>query len=116
DSRVVKYSPHIKLVFSLLNQDSAAGGAVLSWNAHELLSRHIRPLLSSLAPLHNFTVETQVQYFAPLAVPVHREQGREGAHVEEHDLRAFVNNAAWNLGPSSPSPSLSSKTRMEYDD
>ncbi|GAA5909268.1 hypothetical protein JCM8208_005627 [Rhodotorula glutinis] len=97
DSRVVKYSPHIKLVFSLLNQDSAAGGAVLSWDAHELLSRHIRPLLSSLSPLHTFTVETQVQYFAPLAVPVHHEEGREGAHVEEHDLRAFVNNAQWNL-------------------
>ncbi|GAA5856029.1 hypothetical protein JCM9279_003381 [Rhodotorula babjevae] len=97
DSRVVKYSPHIKLVFSLLNQDSAAGGAVLSWDAPELLSRHIRPLLSSLSPLHNFTVETQVQYFAPLAVPLHREEGREGAHVEEHDLRAFVNNAEWNL-------------------
>lgn len=39
DSRVVKYSPHIKLVFSLLNQDSAADSAVLSWDAHELLSR-----------------------------------------------------------------------------
>ena len=47
DSRVVKYSPHIKLVFSLLNQDSAAGSAVLSWDAHELLSRAFPSLHST---------------------------------------------------------------------
>ncbi|GAA6053086.1 hypothetical protein JCM3770_000377 [Rhodotorula araucariae] len=95
--RVVKYSPHYKLVFSLLNQDSSAGSAVLTWEAHELLSRHIQPLLSSLAPLHNFTIETQVQYFAPLTVELHKENDSQGSYVDEHDLRAFVNNAAWNL-------------------
>jgi len=52
-----------------------------------------------------------VQYFAPLAVPLHRDEGREGAHVEEHDLRAFVNNAEWNLGASSLPPSLSLELR-----
>ncbi|GJN89101.1 hypothetical protein Rhopal_002075-T1 [Rhodotorula paludigena] len=97
DSRVVKFSPHYKLIFSLLNQDSASGSAVLDWNANELLKRHIRPLLSSLSPLHNFTIETHVQYFAPLTVAVNREDEREGSYVREDDLRAFVNNADWNL-------------------
>ncbi|BGP39762.1 GPI transamidase component [Rhodotorula kratochvilovae] len=97
DARVVKYSPHYKLVFSLLNQDSSAGSSILAWDAHGLLSRHIQPLLSSLSPLHNFTIETQVQYFAPLAVELHKEDDSEGSYVDEHDLRAFVNNADWNL-------------------
>lgn len=58
----------------------------------------VAPLLASLAPVHEFTVETQVQYFAPLAVELHRKDGDEGAYVDEADLRAFVNNAEWNLG------------------
>ena len=56
------------------------------------------PLLASLGPVHEFTVETQVQYFAPLAVELHRKDGEEGTYVDEADLRAFVNNAEWNLG------------------
>lgn len=65
------------------------------------------PLLDSLAPLHNFTVETQVQYFAPLAIEVHRADGQEGTYVDEADLRAFVNNAEWNLGEAMPTSSCS---------
>ncbi|GAA6027393.1 hypothetical protein JCM8097_007824 [Rhodosporidiobolus ruineniae] len=97
DPRVVKFSPHYKLVFSLLNEDSSSGSAVLSWDIDTLLHTHIRPFLSSLSPLHNFTVETQVQYFAPLAIELHEEEEKAGAYVEEDDLRAFVNNAEWNL-------------------
>jgi phosphatidylinositol glycan class S len=49
--------------------------------------------------LHNFTFETQIQYFSPLAIELHRDEGA-GTLVEENDLRAFVNNADWNLGES----------------
>ena len=57
---------------------------------------HLRPLLTSLAPLHNFTIETQIQYFAPLSIDLH--QSDDGAMIEEGDLRAFVNSADWNMG------------------
>ncbi|GAA5825799.1 hypothetical protein JCM11251_000374 [Rhodosporidiobolus azoricus] len=97
DPRVVKFSPQYKLVFSLLNQDSSAGGAVLDWDIHSLLATHIQPLLSSVAPVHNFTIESQVQYFAPLSVELHEDVGREGTCVVEDDLRAFINSAEWNL-------------------
>ncbi|GAA5989718.1 hypothetical protein JCM10908_000606 [Rhodotorula pacifica] len=100
DGRAVKFSPRYKLAFTLLNEDSAAGSAVLSWDAHSLLSDSAAPLLASLAPIHNFTVETQVQYFAPLAVELHHMDGEQGTYVEEADLRAFVNNAEWNLATS----------------
>ncbi|GAA5958871.1 hypothetical protein JCM8115_000671 [Rhodotorula mucilaginosa] len=97
DGRAVKFSPRYKLAFTLLNEDSAAGGAVLAWDAQSLLTGSVAPLLASLAPIHEFTVETQVQYFAPLAVELHRKDGKEGTYVDEADLRAFVNNAEWNL-------------------
>ncbi|GAA5860984.1 hypothetical protein JCM8547_007997 [Rhodosporidiobolus lusitaniae] len=100
DARVVKFSPHYKLVFHLLNQDSSSGGAVLDWEVDRLLHKHIRPFLSSLSPLHNFTLESQVQYFAPLSVDLHEWEEMEGTLVEENDLRAFVNNAEWNLASS----------------
>jgi phosphatidylinositol glycan class S len=32
EHRVVQYSPHYRLAFSLLNEDAAAGGAVMDWN------------------------------------------------------------------------------------
>ncbi|GAA5970980.1 hypothetical protein JCM11641_004533 [Rhodosporidiobolus odoratus] len=98
DARAVKFSPRYKLVFSLLNEDSAAGGAVLDWDLPALIDSRLRPFLSSLAPLYDFTIESQVQYFAPLAVPLHEDAAREGTFVKEEDLRAFVNNAEWNLG------------------
>ncbi|GAA5907864.1 hypothetical protein JCM5296_005805 [Sporobolomyces johnsonii] len=97
DSRVVKYSPDYKLVFHLLNQDSSDGSAVLDWDVDALLKSHLRPLLSSLSPLHNFTIESQVQYFAPLAINLHEPEVGQGTFIEEEDVRAFVNNAEWNL-------------------
>ncbi|POY74888.1 hypothetical protein BMF94_2161 [Rhodotorula taiwanensis] len=96
-SAAAKFSRQYKLAFTLLNEDSTLGNAVLGWDAPALLQNSVVPLLDSLAPLHNFTVETQVQYFAPLAIEVHRADGQEGTYVDEADLRAFVNNAEWNL-------------------
>ncbi|GAA5943865.1 hypothetical protein JCM1841_004225 [Sporobolomyces salmonicolor] len=97
DSRIVKYSPDYKLVFHLLNQDSSDGSVVLEWDVDALLKSHLRPLLASLSPLHNFTIESQVQYFAPLAINLHEPEVGRGTLIEEEDVRAFVNNAEWNL-------------------
>lgn len=41
---MVKFSPRYKLVFSLLNQDSSLGGALLQWNIQSLLERECNPL------------------------------------------------------------------------
>ena len=46
--------------------------------------------------LHRFDVESQIQYFAPLAVQ--RTLAEGGAIIEEDQLKAFVNSADWNLG------------------
>lgn len=59
---------------------------------------HLAPLLSSLAQLHTFEIETQIQYFAPLSVKLRRDEAEVGTAVLEEDLKAFVNTAGWNLG------------------
>lgn len=61
---------------------------------------HLRPLLSSLAPLHTFEIETQIQYFAPLSINLGKNEN--GTVIQEEDLRAFVNSADWNMRSSAP--------------
>ncbi len=110
-SRVAQYSPRYRLAFSLLNGDAAVGDAILRWNIrrglksmlHFLicydpsnrLSVYISPILKYLGHLHNFTIESQVQFHAPLAFSPHQ---LEDVHaVSPDDLSVFVNSAEWTL-------------------
>ncbi|KAK4046772.1 GPI transamidase component [Microbotryomycetes sp. JL221] len=97
DHRVVNFAPKYKVVFSLLNEDSTKGSSVLDWPAAALLSRHIVPMLREMTPLFDFDVETSIQHFAPLTVPITRDEATGGTAIQVDDLRAFVNNADWNL-------------------
>ncbi|KDQ58611.1 hypothetical protein JAAARDRAFT_47014 [Jaapia argillacea MUCL 33604] len=102
DYRVAKYSPRYRLTFTLLNEDSAAGAAATGWGIEDALDRHITPVLSRLSDLHNFTVESQVQFHAPLAfkpVPVVID-GKEEYGLTQEDLTVFVNSAEWTLSSS----------------
>ncbi|KAM0752222.1 hypothetical protein T439DRAFT_324288, partial [Meredithblackwellia eburnea MCA 4105] len=96
--RVVKFAPAYKLVFSLMNEDSSSGGMVGGWDIENLIKTHIQPLLTVLGPLHRFSIETQVQYFAPLSINIHLTD--QGSLIDADDLRAFVNPAEWNLASS----------------
>ena len=115
DNRVVQYSPHYRLAFSLLNEDAAAGDAVLGWNIQAAIrstfpsvntfspaflpdcsiTEYINPITQRLSALHNFTVESQVQFHAPLAfLPRHVD---DVYGIEPADLTVFVNSAEWTL-------------------
>ncbi|GAA99413.1 uncharacterized protein L969DRAFT_86660 [Mixia osmundae IAM 14324] len=96
DARVVDYAPRYKLVYSLLLQETDAPS---DWPIQSML-RNTLPLLESLNVLHNFTLETQVQSFAPLTFePLDGTAADGEAHhiIEEYQLKAFVNTAEWNL-------------------
>lgn len=41
DARVAKFAPRYKLVFSLLNEDSSTGDALLEWEIQALLKREL---------------------------------------------------------------------------
>lgn len=52
---------------------------------------YITPLLDQLSLLHNFTIESQVQYHAPLAFKP------RPSRLSSEDLSVFVNSAEWSL-------------------
>lgn len=60
---------------------------------------YLTPTLRSLQLLHNFTIESQVQFHAPLAFdPTRITHSNDSAHGLTHeDLTVFVNSAEWSL-------------------
>ncbi|EPS98289.1 hypothetical protein FOMPIDRAFT_1126904 [Fomitopsis schrenkii] len=100
--RVVSYSPRYRLAFTLLNEDAAAGNAALSWDVRGALSAQLSPFLERLSVLHNFTIESQVQYHGPLAFEPRGLQVAEKTQygLTPEDLTVFVNSAEWMLSSS----------------
>ncbi|KAJ7185504.1 phosphatidylinositol-glycan biosynthesis class S protein-domain-containing protein [Mycena filopes] len=96
--RVAQYSPRYRLAFSLLNEDAAAGKAISGWDISGAISRHLSPILNGLSVLHNFTIESQVQFHAPLAFSPVSLADSYGLTPE--DLTVFVNSAEWSLSSS----------------
>ena len=68
----------------------------LEYDLTQLPTEYISPLLTELSPLHNFTIETGIQYYAPLSIEL--QVTEEGSFVESDVLREFVNSAGWNVG------------------
>lgn len=56
---------------------------------------YVNPILHHLSPLHNFTIESQVQFHAPLAFTPRQLDQAHGLTPE--DLTVFVNSAQWTL-------------------
>ncbi|TCD70687.1 GPI transamidase component [Steccherinum ochraceum] len=100
--RVVKYAPKYRLAFTLLNENAGSGNGAMSWEVEDAMERYLRPTLDRFGILHNFTVESQVQYHAPLAFkPVTAEEGGGTIHgLTQEDLTVFVNSAEWTLSSS----------------
>ncbi|KAF9788052.1 phosphatidylinositol-glycan biosynthesis class S protein-domain-containing protein [Thelephora terrestris] len=97
--KIAKYSPRYRLAFSLLNENAALGKSALGWDLNDALSRYLFPTLQSLQLLHNFTIESQVQFHAPLAFdPTHLNDSAHG--LTHEDLTVFVNSAEWSLSSS----------------
>ncbi|KAH0580841.1 hypothetical protein H2248_011999 [Termitomyces sp. 'cryptogamus'] len=96
--RVVQYSPRYRLSFTLLNEDASAGNSFLEWDVKHAIHYHIQPVLTQLKGLHNFTIESQVQFHAPLAFTPRTLE--TGFGIEPEDLTVFVNSADWTLSSS----------------
>ncbi|KAI0355923.1 hypothetical protein OH77DRAFT_1511316 [Trametes cingulata] len=100
--RVMKYSPRYRLAFTLLNEDAASGSAVMAWDVQDAIQSHMGPLLAKLSDLHNFTIESQVQFHAPLAFqprPI-QHKGQDAHGLTQEDLTVFINSAEWTLSSS----------------
>ncbi|KAN0108949.1 Phosphatidylinositol-glycan biosynthesis class S domain containing protein [Russula decolorans] len=96
---VTKYAPRYRLAFTLLNEDAAAGRAVVHWDVADMISRWISPVLKQTSELHNFTVESQIQFYAPLAFePRVLSNDQDVIYgLSQENLKVFVNSAEWTL-------------------
>lgn len=102
EHRTVKYAPRYRLAFTLLNEDATTSQAALSWDIGNALHDNLQPALDRLSLLHNFSVESQVQYHAPLAFSPHSIEwrGAQAHSLTPEDLTVFVNSAEWTLASS----------------
>lgn len=87
-TRSLRYAPTYHLAFSLFTD----GPIPNTWDVQGALDRYVRPVLDVLGPIHNFTVDTQLQLYATPGV---HEQVLEKEH-----LASFINAAEWPLSPS----------------
>lgn len=115
-----QFAPRYRLAFSLLNEDSSAGSFALDWSIDQAIKstcspyakadgtvsrlswpEYLTPTLNELSILHNFTIESHVQYHAPLAfeptAAISVENATEFKLGDDH-LKTFVNSAEWTLG------------------
>jgi len=63
------------------------------------LKDNLAPILKRLSVLHNFTIESQVQFHAPLAFKPRLIKADDGDAygLTSEDLTVFINSAEWTL-------------------
>ncbi|TQV98429.1 hypothetical protein V2A60_007829 [Cordyceps javanica] len=87
-TRSLRYSPTYHLTFSLFTDR----GLPNSWDIERALEEYIKPVLEVLKPIHNFTIDTQVQLYAT--------PGDQSEVLSKESLSSFINAAEWPLSPS----------------
>lgn len=98
-----RYSRSFRLAFSLLSEDSPSDITGLGWEVEKALNYYFYPICHQLKQLHNFTIESQVQFYAPLAFdPPSSISSTEETHyvLGEEELKIFINSAEWTLSSS----------------
>ncbi|KAI0595588.1 phosphatidylinositol-glycan biosynthesis class S protein [Biscogniauxia sp. FL1348] len=87
-TRSLKYSRTYHLTFSLFT----SGPSPNSWEIESAVHQYMDPVLNMLSPIHNFTIDTQVQLYAA--------PGVQSQVLTKEDLSSFINAAEWPLSPS----------------
>jgi phosphatidylinositol glycan class S len=87
-TRSLKYAPTYHLTFSLFT----SGPLPSSWDIEGAINEYMKPMLDVLSPIHNFTIDTQVQLYAT--------PGVQNQVLNKEDLSSFINAAEWPLSPS----------------
>ncbi|KAI8342319.1 phosphatidylinositol-glycan biosynthesis class S protein [Chlamydoabsidia padenii] len=99
--RTFKYSSQYQITFSLMNNNPQS--MAIGWDIRNAVKSYLYPLLNELSNVSNFTVDSQIQNYAPLSQePKYMErQGNPNYYYFNPDqLPHFVNSADWNLASS----------------
>lgn len=96
--RAFKYSSQYETTFSLMNNNPE--NMKMDWEIREAVKTYLAPFLKQVAVVSNFTIDSQIQNYAPLSLKPKFKQ-REGKpnyyYFEPRHLPHFVNSAEWNL-------------------
>lgn len=84
----MRYAPTFHLTFSLFTN----GAVPNAWDIEKAIQDYMQPMLDVLSPIHNFTMDTQVQLYAT--------PGAQADVLGKDDLASFINAAEWPLSPS----------------
>ena len=98
-TRAFKYAPSYHLTLSLVTP----GGAPSDWDIETAIGEYLNPFLRAFSPISNFSVDTQVQLYAPMSPSIQgAEYSKESKKwlLRQSDLPGFINAAEWPLSPS----------------
>lgn len=99
--RAIKSSPGYEITFSLLNPDPKSHS--LHWDIEGALHSYIQPLLDKLAPIANFSVDSQILYYAVLGVNPRFDNSVSAYTLNADSLSHVINPVEARLGSNAAS-------------
>ncbi|CAL9685502.1 unnamed protein product [Knipowitschia caucasica] len=99
--RTFKSSPGYEITFSLLNPDPKSHR--LHWDIEGAVENYIHPLVSKLAPVANFSIDSQMLYYAMLGVNPRLDSSRSAYILNADSLAHVINPVEARLGSNAAS-------------
>ncbi|TKS82933.1 GPI transamidase component PIG-S [Collichthys lucidus] len=99
--RAFKSSPGYEITFSLLNPDPKSHR--LHWDIESAVQTYIQPLLTKLAPLANFSIDSQTLYYTMLGVNPRFDSSRSIYMLNADSLAHVINPVEARLGSNAAS-------------
>ncbi|XP_076024416.1 GPI transamidase component PIG-S [Genypterus blacodes] len=99
--RAFKSSPGYEITFSLLNPDPKSHR--LLWDIEGAVQSYIQPLLTKLAPVANFSIDSQILYYAMLGVNARFDSSRSAYTLNADSLAHVINPVEARLGSNAAS-------------
>ncbi|XP_070839843.1 GPI transamidase component PIG-S [Chaetodon trifascialis] len=99
--RAFKSSPGYEITFSLLNPDPKSHR--LHWDIEGAVETYIQPLLTKLAPLANFSIDSQTLYYTMLGVNPRFDSSRSAYILNSDSLAHVINPVEARLGSNAAS-------------
>ncbi|XP_056141196.1 GPI transamidase component PIG-S isoform X1 [Lampris incognitus] len=99
--RAFKSSPGYEITFSLLNPDPKSHR--LHWDIEGAIQSYIQPLLMKLAPVANFSIDSQILYYAMLGVNPRFDSNLQTYTLHADSLAHVINPVEARLGSNAAS-------------
>ncbi|XP_068600995.1 GPI transamidase component PIG-S [Brachionichthys hirsutus] len=99
--RAFKSSPGYEITFSLLNPDPKSHR--LHWDIEGAVQTYIQPLLTKLSPLANFSIDSQILYYAVLGISPRFDSSHSAYILNSASLAHVINPVEARLGSNAAS-------------